>query len=77
MFEYTFPTTNGLKIKTPEVKDFSEVKKRFVEQTSEKIHNIYEYPNGVIFETITYIDKIIIRCNHEIIDNHDGTYTVS
>lgn len=77
MFEYTFPATNGLKIKTPEVNDFSEVKKRLVEQTSEKVHTIFEYPNGVIFETISYIDKIIVRCNHEIIDNQDGTYTVS
>ncbi|MDB2085885.1 hypothetical protein [Clostridium paraputrificum] len=77
MFEYTFPAVEGLHINTPKVDDFSEVKVKVIEQTPTKVHSIAEYPNGVIFETISYIDKLVVRCNHEIIDNHDGTYTVT
>lgn len=76
MFEYTFPAIDNLHIETPKVNDFSEVEVLKNDSTSYPAHTIYKYPNGVIFETLMYLDKVVVRCSNEIIDNGNGTFKV-
>lgn len=33
------------------------------------------YPNGFCIESIQYANKIVLKCNRELIKNEDGSYT--
>lgn len=34
------------------------------------------YPNGFVFESITYKDKIVVKPNKQLINNGNGTLSV-
>lgn len=76
MYEYIL--TNGkMNIDTkPFCKELSEVKIETLSHTVDCVHMRSTYPNGFIYESLTYADKIIFRTNRELRDNGDGTFTV-
>lgn len=77
MFEYTFTSSdNAPTILTPFANSMSDIKKE-VTQTTDCIRNISTYPNGVILDMEQYSDKTIIKCNHELVKNDDGTYSIN
>lgn len=77
MFQYIFSNQNEEPhILTPFVKNLDEIKKE-ITQTANCIHNVSTYPNGVILDITQYHDKIIVKCNYELIKNVDGTYSIN
>lgn len=52
------------------------VKQETLSKTPDCVHMRFTYPNGFIFESITYADKIIYRTNKELKDNGNGTFIV-
>lgn len=76
MFKYTLtPASDDLKILTPFVTDFNDVKKE-ITQTSDCIINVSHYPCGFTIKITQYANKIEIESNKELIDNGDSTYSV-
>lgn len=74
MFEYITNVGEKMEILTPFDCKFSDVKTETITKDGYVIHHS-EYPNGFIFESEVYSDKIIFRCNRKLIDNGDGTFT--
>lgn len=74
MFEYTI--TGKFNLNTPFVEDFSKVQKELISQTEDCIHFKTTYPNGFVMETKTFSDKVILKSNHELIDEGNGNFSV-
>lgn len=66
MFKYTFTGPGTLNIKTPKVNNFNEIKKIF-QQFPDHIESHFEYPNGLILDTITYCDRVEYSSNKRLI----------
>lgn len=76
MYEYIL-TDGKMSIDTkPFCTKLSEVKTETLSHTADCIHLRSTYPNGFIYESLTYADKIIFKTNRELRDNGDGTFTV-
>lgn len=76
MYVYIFKGVN-LKIKTPEVSDFSQIKKELISQTAEKIVMRFVYPNGFEFTAEQEAGQTTIFSNRLLIQHPDGSYSVS
>ncbi len=74
MFEYTF-TKPGLKIDIPVSFDYDNAEKQII-QKPEYTHIIVNYPNGFIFESIKYSDRMVIKTNKPLIEIEQGKFTV-
>lgn len=75
MYTYIFDGV-GFKINTPDVSDFSQIKKEII-QSSGKTINRSTYPNGLVLEIEQTENKFIICSNRLLIQNPDGSYTPS
>ena len=75
MFIYEITGNTELKIHTPFVKNYDDIKNDVV-QTANYTNNISRYPNGAVLELHQYSNKIIINSNVELIANPDGSYTL-
>lgn len=76
MYEYTIANGEYTIDTSGFCNNMQEVKKELISQTPEYIHMKTTYPNGFIFESITYADKIIFRTNRKLIDNGNHSFTV-
>lgn len=74
MFEITI-NSGKVEILTPFTCDFNDIKKE-ITKSDDCIHNLSTYPNGVIIDMMQYSDKIKVKCNHQLVDNHDGTISI-
>ncbi|WP_338730320.1 hypothetical protein [Clostridium perfringens] len=75
MFEYTV-TSGEFKINTPFCTDLKQINYEVISMTPECIHGIYKYPNGFVYESWIYSDKLIARTNMPLIKNPDGSFDV-
>lgn len=76
MYEYTL-TSGEVHIDTLSFcNDLLDVKKEVLSHTPDCIHMRSTYPNGFIFESLQYADKIVVRTNMELHNNGNGTFTV-
>ena len=74
MFEYTF-TKPSLKIDIPVSFDYDNAEKQII-QKPEYTHIIVNYPNGFIFESIKYSDRMVIKTNKPLIEIEQDKFTV-
>lgn len=70
---YTYTVESGrIEIKTPGIKDVSQIKKFNVMNAGAQISR-YEYPNGLILETYQTASGVIIRSNRPLHQETDGS----
>jgi hypothetical protein len=70
MYKYVFSGPGAFNIKTPQVNDISEIKTN-MKQFPDHIESHFEYPNGLILDTITYANKIEYSSNKRLIVAED------
>lgn len=76
MLNYHYVLNDGeLKInkKCPSISD---LKTEVIEHTSELIHSCVTYPDGFMYESKVYCDKIELWTNRELSKCPDGTFNV-
>lgn len=66
MYKYTFSGPWNINIKTPKVNSFADIKKE-MNQFPDRIESHFEYPNGLILDTVTYADHIEYISNKKLI----------
>lgn len=66
MYHYVFKGPGKVNIKTPEVNSITDIKTSF-KQFPDHIEGHYEYPNGLIFDTISYSNRIEYTSNKRLI----------
>ncbi|MDM0819825.1 hypothetical protein QTI12_03310 [Clostridium perfringens] len=75
MFEYII-TDGNFKVNTPFCKEFSQIENETISITPDCIHMRSKYPNGFMFESWQYSDKIILKTNKPLIKKPDGSFDV-
>lgn len=66
MYKYVFTGPGTLNIKTPQVNSVSEIKFSS-NQYADHIESHFEYPNGLILDSITYPDRIEYTSNRRLV----------
>lgn len=66
MYKYVFKGPGTVNIKTPKINNISDIKTNF-KQFPDHIEGHYEYPNGLILDTIAYSDRIEYTSNKRLI----------
>lgn len=66
MYKYVFSGPGTLNIKSPKVNSVSEIKSD-MKQYADHIEGHFEYPNGLILDTVTYADRIEYTSNKRLI----------
>lgn len=74
MYTYIFDGTD-MDIKTPNLTDFSLVRKELISQTASKIVMRLTYPDGLEFTVEQEAKRTTVYSNRPLIQNPDGSYT--
>ena len=74
MYTYIFDGTD-MDIKTPNLTDFSLVRKELISQTASKIVMRLAYPDGLEFTVDQESKRVTVYSNRPLIQNPDGSYT--
>lgn len=74
MYTYIFDGTD-MNIRTPNLTDFSLVKKELISQTASKIVMRLTYPDGLEFTVEQEAKRTTVYSNRPLIQNPDGSYT--
>jgi hypothetical protein len=78
MYEYIFKAGCEATIDTSAFcKDFKEIKHENINVAPNCTCMRSTYPNGFIMDMEEYADKIVLKTNRELIDNGNGTLSVS
>ena len=74
MYTYIFDGAD-MDIKTPNLTDFSLVRKELISQTSSKIVTRLTYPDGLEFTVEQEPKCVTVYSNRPLIQNPDGSYS--
>ena len=74
LYAYIFDGTD-MNIRTPNLTDFSLVKKELISQTASKIVTRLTYPDGLEFTVEQESKRVTVYSNRPLIQNPDGSYT--
>ena len=74
VYTYIFDGTD-MNIRTPNLTDFSLVKKELISQTASKIVMRLTYPDGLEFTVEQEAKRTTVYSNRPLIQNPDGSYT--
>lgn len=74
MFVYIIENPGELKIHTPGVTDFSQIKTVSVAKPDCVLMQS-DYPTGLHLEIEQHANKVIVYSNKELTQNHDGSLT--
>lgn len=78
MYEYKIKSGSEFSIDTSSFcEDFKDIKHEKISMDSGCICMRSTYPNGFIVDVEEYADKIILKTNRELINNGNGTFSVS
>ncbi len=77
MLPYHYSLTSGQFKVNKSVPDISLIKYDVIEQHPGYIHSRATYPDGFIYESKLYPDKLDVWTNRELIKCPDGSYNVS
>lgn len=72
-FTYIIEAGASLKIHTPGIEDFSQIKTQTM-QRADCILMQSDYPNGWHIEVEQYSDRIILYSNKQLTQNEDGSF---
>lgn len=75
MSEIIYHVEGELKIYTPGVANFQEIRKEILLQSPERTVTKSTYPNGFVIQIDQDAHSFLITCNHPLIDNGDGSFT--
>lgn len=64
-----------MNIRTPNLTDFSLVKKELISQTASKIVMCLTYPDGLEFTVEQEAKRTTVYSNRPLVQNPDGSYT--
>ncbi len=73
VFTYIIEAGRNLKINTPGITDFSQIKTQ-AEQRADCVFMQSDYPNGWHIEIEQYVDRIVLYSNKPLIQNDDGSF---
>ena len=73
MFMYIIESGATLKIHTPGIKDFSQIKSKAI-QKPDCIYMQSDYPGGWHIEIEQRADRIILYSNYQLSQNEDGSF---
>lgn len=74
VYTYIFDGTD-MDIKTPNLTDFSLVRKEVISQTASKIVMRLTYPDGLEFTVEEESKRVTVYSNRPLIQNPDGSYS--
>lgn len=74
MYTYIFDGAD-MDIKTPNLTDFSLVRKELISQTASKIVMRLTYPDGLEFTVEQEAKRTTVYSNRPLVQNPDGSYT--
>ena len=74
MYAYIFDGTD-MNIRTPNLTDFSLVKKELISQTAGKIVMRLTYPDGLEFTVEQEAKRTTVYSNRPLVQSPDGSYT--
>lgn len=75
--DYAYYLASGnLKINTPGISSFSDIKTEILYRDEKKAIIRVTYPNGFCFEAEIAADFVAIRSNRPLRENEDGSFTM-